>query len=192
MKRYLFAAIVASAGMGMATTTTIAADLPPDDSYSNYSSRSDSPYDDPRYASLYGRSEAKDLPRGRSYRSSRSERNHSYSTTTESRQCQRPNDATHVHSTYSSSSNYSRGCLSKYEIRRQLKDQGWRGFELIRARPNVAVLKARQPDGDLYKIRVDRCSGEVLRARIIDSYRHRDRYRRGDYAYSRARRYKTY
>ncbi len=179
MKHTLFAAIMAVTGLGLGMTsiTVQAADLNYDESYSDYSSSSSSPYDDPRYARIYGRTERDVLPRERSYRSSRTKRTYSYSSSGTSR-CDRPNHDAHGHS---SSGNYSRTCLSKYQIRRNLRDLGWRDFRLIRARRNVAVIKARQLDGDLYKIRVDRCSGEVLRARILNSYRG------DDYAYSRSR-----
>ncbi len=179
MKHTLFAAIMAATGLGlgMAAMSAQAADLNFDEGYSDYSSSTSSPYDDPRYARIYGRTERDVLPRGRTYRSSRTKRSYSYSSSETSR-CDRPNHEAHGHS---SNGSYSRACLSKYQIRRSLRELGWRDFRLIRARRNVAVIKARQLDGDLYKLRVDRCSGEVLRARILNSYRG------DDYAYSRSR-----
>ena len=183
MKQHLFAAIMAAAGLAALTMPTLAADLYTEDSYYNGDTGSASPYDDPRYASIYGRTESDRLPRSdRSYSSSRSYRDNTYHDR-ENARCDRPDRTRYSTST---PRNYSRICLTKYQIRRKLKRQGWRHFELIRARPTVAVLKARQLGGDLYKIRVDRCSGDVLRARVIDSYR-------GDtYAYRRTRRYSTY
>ena len=186
MKHYLIAGLMATIAMGALTTSTYAADLNYEDSYERYSS-SGSPYDDPRYASIYGRSsnqrveiEVDPLPRNRS--SYRSTRSYSYSSSREQR-CLRPYDSTHQHT---SNEYYSDVCLSKYQIRRKLKRQGWRGFELIRANRRIAVITARQIGGDRYKLRVDRCSGEVLRARVIDSYAN------DSYAYRSTTGYKSY
>jgi hypothetical protein len=59
-------------------------------------------------------------------------------------------------------------CLSKDTIQRELIADGWREFHA----PNVlnqdeATLRARRPDGRLFELRVDRCTGEVIAARPL-------------------------
>ena len=196
MKTYAFAMIMALVATGFAGHDAKAADLSYRDNTSDYES-SGSPYDDPRYASIYGRTETysrtetSSLPRRRSiYRSFSSTyipADHYGHDHDANARCDRS-----YRSDYSSRErrDYSRLCLTKHEIRRRLRRQGWRDFELVRTRADYAVIKARQIGGDLYRIRVDRCNGDVLRARVIDSSYYGDSYA---YRYKhRAGRYRTY
>lgn len=154
--------------------------------------RNGSPYDDPRYRAIYGHKESQ-VTRYKSdkydddYRG-RSSRTYSYSSTYRShrhddgRLCNRDHDTGYPARRRS----YSSRCLHKSVIRQRLKDDGWYGFKLVRKARDYAVLKARFRDGGryrrrydsgLYRLRVDRCTGDVLRARLIDrSYRRDDRY----------------
>ncbi len=65
---------------------------------------------------------------------------------------------------------YASGCLPRREIKRRLVDEGWHGFHDIDVSRQVARVKARRPNGDIYRLKVDRCNGEVLRADRIDHY----------------------
>src|SRR5690606_21890791 len=64
-----------------------------------------------------------------------------------------------------------RGCLSKGEIRYRLKEHGWHDFQDVEIRPDSAVVTARRPDGMVYRLEVDRCSGVIVQARLLDEGR---------------------
>ena len=63
------------------------------------------------------------------------------------------------------------GCLSQGEIRYRLKEHGWTEFQDIEFRGQAAVVSARRPDGMLYRLEVDRCSGVIVNARLLDDGR---------------------
>ena len=69
---------------------------------------------------------------------------------------------------------YDYRCTPRHIVRRRLARQGWCDFSLIRMRPHVAVVNARR-DGVSYRLRIDRCTGEILRARALK--RHHRHYR---------------
>ena len=60
-----------------------------------------------------------------------------------------------------------RHCLPSEAVRSRLVHEGWTDFRGVELREDVAVLEARRPGGDLYRLNVDRCSGEILKARVI-------------------------
>ena len=62
-------------------------------------------------------------------------------------------------------------CLSKGEIRFRLKEHGWQDFQDLEFRQDIALVTARRPDGMLYKLEVDRCSGVIVQARLLDEGR---------------------
>ena len=64
-----------------------------------------------------------------------------------------------------------RTCLSKGDIRYRLKEHGWQDFQDLEFRNDTAVVTARRPDGLLYKLDVDRCSGVIVQARLLDEGR---------------------
>ena len=64
-----------------------------------------------------------------------------------------------------------RGCLTKGEIRYRLKEHGWQDFQEIDLRDATALVSARRPDGLLYRLEVDRCTGVIVQARLIDEGR---------------------
>jgi hypothetical protein len=72
------------------------------------------------------------------------------------------------------------GCISHHEIRRALVNEGWRDFQDLELRGDVAKVEARRPDGRSYALKVDRCSGEIVHARPLDDqpvpYAYRDRH----------------
>lgn len=59
-------------------------------------------------------------------------------------------------------------CLPRREIERRLYDSGWHDFHDIEIRRHAARVSARRPNGDVFRLKVDRCNGEVLRADLID------------------------
>ena len=65
---------------------------------------------------------------------------------------------------------YGAGCLPRREIKRRLVDEGWREFHDLDVARNVARVKARRPNGDLFTLKVDRCNGEIIRADLIERY----------------------
>ena len=79
-------------------------------------------------------------------------------------------------------SDYSAGptCIPRGEIRRALINEGWRDFRDLELRGEVAKIQARRPNGQLYALKVDRCSGEIVHSRPLHDggvpYAYRDRY----------------
>lgn len=59
-------------------------------------------------------------------------------------------------------------CLPRHEIRRSLADQGWHDFRNLDRRGDIAVVEARRPSGRLFELRVDSCSGRILRTYALD------------------------
>ena len=62
----------------------------------------------------------------------------------------------------------SSSCLLNGEVRSHLVRQGWTDFRGIELHRNVAILAARRPDGLLYRLQVDRCSGVIVSAVLIE------------------------
>jgi hypothetical protein len=58
-------------------------------------------------------------------------------------------------------------CASHHEIRRDLIEQGWGEFNDIELRGSSALIEARRPNGHLYQLKIDRCSGEILHAQRL-------------------------
>lgn len=74
------------------------------------------------------------------------------------------------------------GCVPGGEIRRELIRDGWGDFRDAEVRGRAALVTARRPNGAYYRLKVNRCTGEVVRARPLDP--HTDAYawrRRGPY-----------
>jgi hypothetical protein len=64
-----------------------------------------------------------------------------------------------------------RGCLTRGEIRYRLREHGWTDFHDLETRSDVALVNARRPDGLLYRLSVDRCTGVIVNARLLDEGR---------------------
>ena len=62
------------------------------------------------------------------------------------------------------------GCLPRREITQRLVDEGWRDFHDLDLSREAARVSARRPNGDLFRLKVDRCNGEVVRADLIDRH----------------------
>jgi hypothetical protein len=65
---------------------------------------------------------------------------------------------------------FAEGCLPRREIRRRLHDEGWFDFHDLEIFRSVARVNARRPNGDLFRLKVDRCNGDILRADPIDRH----------------------
>ena len=177
----------ASAGLlGLAalaqTTPAAAADL--------YGPRTSSPYDDPRYADIYSYPapprpqyaepryvEPPPVP----YREPQYARPYAYFDET----APVPRDRYgYLRPVNPQRPYYSEGtgpsCVPHGEIRRALIGEGWRDFQDLELRDDVAVIRARRPTGQFYRLKVDRCSGEIVNVRPLDErpvpYAYRDRY----------------
>jgi hypothetical protein len=59
------------------------------------------------------------------------------------------------------------GCAGKDAIRDRLVSAGWRDFHDPVVEGPFANLKARRANGDVYMLRVSRCSGEVVHTQFI-------------------------
>jgi hypothetical protein len=75
---------------------------------------------------------------------------------------------------------YGDRCLPRSEIKRRLVEDGWHEFHDIDAQGSVARVKARRGNGDLFALRVDRCTGDILKAQLLE------RYGEGPYAWREA------
>ena len=63
------------------------------------------------------------------------------------------------------------GCLPREVARARLEARGWHEFHDIQIAGNVAHVRARRPNGRLFDLTIDRCTGEVLGAELIDGRR---------------------
>jgi hypothetical protein len=62
-------------------------------------------------------------------------------------------------------------CAAHNEIRRDLTEQGWSEFTDVELRGATALIEARRPNGNLYQLKIDRCSGEILNAQRLGDQR---------------------
>jgi hypothetical protein len=75
---------------------------------------------------------------------------------------------------YSETERYSRttyrdesaGCLPRHAIRERLRDDGWRDIEKIDTRGDAVIVTAERPNGKVYDLKVDRCSGDIIDSRV--------------------------
>jgi hypothetical protein len=70
-------------------------------------------------------------------------------------------------------------CTPRHEVKRELHRQGWSDFHEVRLEGEFAVVRARRPSGRLFELSIDRCSGEIASARPLAEgrpYAWRDRY----------------
>jgi hypothetical protein len=138
--------------------------------------RAGSPYDDPRYADIYGDGpaynrdadrddyEADDAPRA-AYKDFNDDED---------------DDDGPAYAPYRRGGRYGDACVPRHVVRDRLRDEGWRDLERLERRDEVVLVRARRPSGRLFDLTIDRCSGEVVDARPLTFAR--------DYAYG-SRRY---
>ena len=86
-------------------------------------------------------------------------------------------------------------CVQRWQIRENLHRHGWFGFHNRRIRGRVIKINAERRDGCIFRLRVDRCTGEILRKRLVS--RPQSRYNggsayRSDYQRDNGRRYNIY
>lgn len=59
-------------------------------------------------------------------------------------------------------------CLSRRGLRANLINQGWRDLRGIAADPDVIGLTASRPNGLVYRLKLDRCTGVIIAAYLVD------------------------
>ena len=60
------------------------------------------------------------------------------------------------------------GCVPRELVRDRLESRGWQDFHDPQPMGNVVHIRARRPNGRLFDLTLDRCSGEVLQVEVID------------------------
>ena len=55
-------------------------------------------------------------------------------------------------------------CAPRAEIRDRLLRDGWHDVQELDVRNRVAVVEARRPNGLPYRLKIDRCSGDIVSA----------------------------
>ncbi|MFN3743740.1 MAG: hypothetical protein ACK4TL_03450 [Hyphomicrobiaceae bacterium] len=68
---------------------------------------------------------------------------------------------------YRYSDRYAFDCTPRHVIRDRLFRQGWQDFEEIDVRRDVTIVVARRPNGLPYRLKIDRCTGDVVSARPL-------------------------
>lgn len=61
------------------------------------------------------------------------------------------------------------GCTPRELVRDRLEARGWQEFHDPQPMGNVVHIRARRPNGRLFDLTLDRCSGEVLQVELIDN-----------------------
>lgn len=59
-------------------------------------------------------------------------------------------------------------CLSRRGLRANLINQGWRDLRGIAADPDVIGLTASRRNGLVYRLKLDRCTGVIIAAYLVD------------------------
>jgi hypothetical protein len=151
------------AAAGAASPVAQAADLdegPPPNRYGSV-------YDDPRYADIYRRPErpppafvpppppyAGPVPRERVYRDDAEVP---------------PYAGPHRYSYNEPRPGYGAACVPREVIRERLSRHGWQDFHDGALQGEVAVVRARRPNGRLFELTIERCSGEIVSAYPLES-----------------------
>lgn len=116
----------------------------------------DTPYDDPRYSEMYG---APPPPR--------------YAHPVPAQPVYPPY-AQHQYAPvpaappYRYDGRYAGDCLPRHVIRDQLASRGWQDFHDPQIMGNVVHIRARRPNGRLFDLTVDRCSGQIIDSQLLD------------------------
>lgn len=171
MKRLIMAAGLLAAAAWAQAPPAQAADL---DYTAPY--KSGSPYDDPRYGDIYRHPEqrryAAPYQEDRRYEDRRYEDRRYLPPMRSDRDDCADCDPPPPYRRYSDAEPRHDGrgphCLPKAEIKHGLLREGWRDFHDPELREQVAWLNARRPSGRLFRIKIDRCTGEILKAQAID------------------------
>ena len=59
-------------------------------------------------------------------------------------------------------------CLGRWQIEESLVQQGWRDFRGLELAPDVVGVTASRPNGLTYRLKIDKCSGVILAANLLD------------------------
>lgn len=62
-----------------------------------------------------------------------------------------------------------RDCMNPNEIRHMLRYQGWQGFRVRKLTPGIAIIHSHRR-GMLYRIKLNRCTGEMIRVKPLGGY----------------------
>jgi hypothetical protein len=169
MKASISAICLLAVALGSGLGRAVAADLdyddvPPPD-------RISSAYEDPRYRDIYGPGPRKEDWYGRGSHGPRHFEQHTHLPG-------HPVPPGYVYRDERVDRRADRGpgfdrdeeasCLPREEIERRLEDDGWRDFHGAEPMRSAARVKARRPGGDLFELEIDRCSGRVLSADLIE------------------------
>ena len=80
---------------------------------------------------------------------------------------------------------YGRNCVPRHLVMQDLERRGWYDFQQPDMRGEFAHVRARRGSGHLFDLTIERCSGSVLEARLVQRYvaqapdwRSREGYRR--------------
>lgn len=76
---------------------------------------------------------------------------------------------------------HAQGCLPRREIRERLMSDGWGDFHELELAGDTARVKARRPNGDLFDLKVDRCSGDLVKSVLLERHGGRPYADRGDW-----------
>lgn len=71
-------------------------------------------------------------------------------------------------------------CVPRDVVRHRLAADGWTDFKWPEPRGAYVVVDARRPNGRLFSLRIDRCSGDVVLARPLEPPRRIARWDRRD------------
>ena len=175
--RFISLALGASAMLGF-SASAFAADIG-----DRYEPRAAQPYDDPRYGDVYRH------PPPPRYAEPRYEEPRYQSPPRESWEPREPRNRhgylAPMNPPYASyhDDRYDPRCVPRAEIKRGLVNDGWRDFHELEFQGHLALINARRPNGQLYALKIDRCSGEIVRARPLEErpYAYRDRYNERPY-----------
>ncbi len=143
-----------------------------------YGKQSGSPYDDPRYADIYGQPPGGYAPPPPpAYRPPPP-----YA----------PPPAAYPPPPHRPYADAAPGCMPRHMIRAQLEREGWMDFHAIEPREHLVVMNARRPNGEVYRLRIDRCTGAIASARLIVPVPQGPSYGYGPYADSPRPRWRRY
>jgi hypothetical protein len=68
-------------------------------------------------------------------------------------------------------SSYRPACARSEDVRERLTSFGWRDFHGGQPQGENVLLRARRPNGRLFELTLDRCSGEIVEAQPLEPRR---------------------
>lgn len=173
LRGVLTVSLFAIASFASAALPASAADL-------SGSSRYESPYDDPRYADIYGDPEPRRSRHYDSYKDDRDQQpkrhadDDDYDDDDDFRPPARYAERNRgylrpMRPDHRFAAPYREGrhntCVPREEIKDKLRAEGWSDFHDLTLDGAFAIVSARRPSGRLFELEVHRCSGEVVNAR---------------------------